>query len=164
MTIRRTSNTLFISLLLGLSLTYGSAYADQSKPTISDSPAVALAYRDAQAVCSAPLSGEPFARTELFFGLSKSDGSTISALQFRRFLRDTATPLFPDGLTVLSGLGQFKDPSGRIIREGARLVILLYPLDAAGASEEIDAIREAYKEKFEQQSVLRTDTIDCVSF
>ncbi|MGH9893759.1 MAG: DUF3574 domain-containing protein [bacterium] len=124
----------------------------------------AATYRDDRSVCDAPLSGEPFARTELFFGLSKSDGSTISEFQFRRFLRDTVTPLFPDGLTVLSGLGQFKDSSGRIIREGARLVILLYPLDAAGASENIDAIREAYKEEFEQQSVLRTDSIDCVSF
>ncbi|MGH9199188.1 MAG: DUF3574 domain-containing protein [Acidimicrobiia bacterium] len=123
----------------------------------------AATYRDDRSVCDTPLSGEPFARTELFFGLSKSDGSTISEFQFRRFLRDTVTPLFPDGLTVLSGLGQFKDSSGRIIREGARLVILLYPLDAAGASENIDAIREAYKEEFEQQSVLRTDSIDCVS-
>ena len=133
MTIRRT--TLFTSMLLGLSLTYGSAYADQSTPTMSDSTAVASTYRDAQAVCSALLSGEPFARTELFFGLSKSDGSTISEFHFRRFLRETVTPLFPDGLTVLSGLGQFRDSSGQIIREGARLVILLYPLDAADASQ-----------------------------
>jgi len=50
MTIRRT--TLFTSMLLGLSLTYGSAYADQSTPTMSDSTAVAPTYRDAQAVCS----------------------------------------------------------------------------------------------------------------
>lgn len=46
----------------------------------------------------------------------------------------------------------------------ARLVILLYPLDAADASQNIDAIREAYKKEFKQQSVLRTDTIDRVSF
>ncbi|MGH8538740.1 MAG: DUF3574 domain-containing protein [Gammaproteobacteria bacterium] len=48
----------------------------------------------------APLAGEPFARTELIFGLSKSDGSTISEFHFRRFLRETVTPLFPDGLTL----------------------------------------------------------------
>ncbi|MGH8656309.1 MAG: DUF3574 domain-containing protein [Gammaproteobacteria bacterium] len=36
-------------------------------------------------------------------------------------------------------------------------MILLYPLDAADASENIDAIRETYKGEFEQQSVLRTD-------
>jgi hypothetical protein len=91
-------------------------------------------------------------------------GSTISEFQFRRFLRDKITPLFPDGLTVLAGLGQFKDSSGRISREGARLVILLYPLDAPDANQSIDTIREAYKEEFEQQSVLRTDSIECVSF
>ncbi|MBA3495219.1 MAG: DUF3574 domain-containing protein [Gammaproteobacteria bacterium] len=28
----------------------------------------------------------------------------------------------------------------------------------------IDAIREDYKKEFKQQSVLRTDSIDCVSF
>ncbi|MGH8601544.1 MAG: hypothetical protein ACREXR_01805 [Gammaproteobacteria bacterium] len=92
MTIRRT--TLFTSVLLGLSLTYGSAYADQSTPTMSDSTAVASTFRDSQAVCAAPLSGEPFARTELFFGLSKSDGSTIADFQFRRFLRETVTRCF----------------------------------------------------------------------
>ncbi|MGH8491321.1 MAG: DUF3574 domain-containing protein [Gammaproteobacteria bacterium] len=162
MTIRRT--TLFTSLLLGLSLTYGCAYADQATSPVPDYPEVASNYRDAQAVCEAPVSGEPFVRTELFFGLSKSDGSTISEFQFRRFLRETVTPLFPDGLTVLSGLGQFRDSSDRMVREGSRLVILLYPLAAANASEKIDAIREAYKTAFQQQSVLRTDSIDCVSF
>ncbi len=163
MTVRRNSNTLFGTMLLGLSLTYGCAYTDQPKPRIS-APAVAPTYRDDRSICDAPLSGEAFARTELFFGLSKSDGSRISELQFRRFLRDTVTPLFPEGLTALAGLGQFKDRSGRIMREGARIVILLYPFDAAGASKNIDAIREAYKKEFEQQSVLRTDAIDCVSF
>ncbi len=47
MTIRRTSNTLFTTMLLGLSLTYGRAYADQSTPAMSDSTAVDRAEENA---------------------------------------------------------------------------------------------------------------------
>lgn len=71
MKIRRTA--LFTSLLLGLSLTYGCAYADQATSPVPDSPEVASNY---ESLCKA-------------------------------------------------GLGQFKDSSDRIIREGARLVIPL---------------------------------------
>ncbi|MGH8491412.1 MAG: DUF3574 domain-containing protein [Gammaproteobacteria bacterium] len=63
-----------------------------------------------------------YARTELFFGLPKSDGSTISEFQFRRFLRETVTPLYP-----VSANSRIRRAES--IREGARLVILLYPLD-----------------------------------
>jgi hypothetical protein len=113
--------------------------------------------------CERTLQGEPFARTELFFGLSKSNGSVITEKQFQRFLDQKVTPRFPDGLTVLSGQGQFQNSSGTIDKEGSKLLILLYPFSLA-KSRAIEEIRRDYKKIFQQESVLRVDKQSCTSF
>lgn len=102
---------------------------------------------------------ELFVRTELFFGADKPDGSEIGKDEFRRFLKEEVTPRFPDGLTVLTGTGQFRDAENdKIIREKSMVLILLYPLGGGEESnEKIEQIRKAYKERFKQQSVLRVD-------
>jgi hypothetical protein len=105
-----------------------------------------------------------WARTELFFGTSKPDGTTVSDEKFKRFLDQVVTPRFPDGLTLLTGSGQFKNSSGVIIQERSKLLILLYPLDDADASDRIESIREIYKQMFQQESVLRVDSRAGVSF
>lgn len=57
-----------------------------------------------------------------------------------------------------------RDASGTTIVEGARLLILLYPRRDAAASRKIEQIRADYKHQLQQQSVLRTDDVTCVSF
>jgi uncharacterized protein DUF3574 len=109
-------------------------------------------------------SGGLFARTELFFGSSKPDGSMVTDEEFERFLKREITSRFPDGLTLLIGLGQFKNSKGEIIQEKSRLLILLYPFGESGSSERIEQIRDAYKSAFRQESVLRADSLSCVSF
>jgi hypothetical protein len=108
--------------------------------------------------------GDPFVRTELFFGRSKPDGSMVTKAEFRRFLNREITPRFPEGLTVLMGRGQFRDDSGVILREGSVLLILLYPVGEEFRHRRIERIREEYKSAFQQQSVLRVDSTACVSF
>ena len=116
-----------------------------------------------QRLCRHVFNGEMFARTELFFGLSRPDGSEITEAEFDGFLDDFVTPRFPDGLTLLSGDGQFKDSTDAIIEEGSKLLILLYPLSRE-SSALVDDIRSDYKDQFQQQSVLRADEQSCVSF
>ena len=120
--------------------------------------------RFARAAQEAPIFGEIWARTELYFGTSKADGSEVSDTKFRRFLDREITPRFPDGLTQLSGFGQFRNSSGQIIQERSKIIILLYPLSDSGASDRIEAVREAYKREFQQESVLRVDSRAGVSF
>jgi hypothetical protein len=43
-------------------------------------------------------------------------------------------------------------------------VILLYPIDDRAANKEIEAIRKDYRRLFQQESVLRADSTDRVSF
>lgn len=107
--------------------------------------------------------GKPVARTELFFGLARPDGSTVSGDEFQRFVDREVTPRFPAGLTLLGGNGQFRDARGATIRENSKLLILLYPYDRAN-SRNIEAIRAAYVQTFQQESVLRVDGSSCVSF
>ena len=101
--------------------------------------------------------GQFFARTELFFGSDKPKGEVTEA-DFQRFLNDVITPRFPDGLTLLSGLGQFLNSKGDIIQERSWLLILLYPVEERwDKSLKIEEIREQYKKDHQQESVLRAD-------
>ncbi len=146
---------LFVVALLTTSLLAPAAYSQQ-QPTPSTAPQAAVRNdSDGQERVAA----EPYMRTELFFGADKPDGAEISKEEFRRFLKEEVTWRFPDGLTVLTGTGQFRDSeNNKIIREKSMVLILLYPVGALKeSSEKIEQIRGAYKERFQQQSVLRVD-------
>jgi hypothetical protein len=100
----------------------------------------------------------PFIRTELYFGRNKPDGAEISRKEFDEFLSGFVTERFPDGLTVLEGRGQFLNSEGEVERERSVVLILLYPLSARNEkSIKIEEIREEYKKRFLQESVLRAD-------
>lgn len=98
------------------------------------------------------------ARTELLFGAGR-----VSDVQWKNFLGKDVTPRFPDGLTSFDGYGQWKAPSGKIAKERSH-ILLLWHAPNADADVKIDAIRDAYKKRFHQLSVMRVDGLDCVSF
>jgi hypothetical protein len=114
---------------------------------------------------TAPCGGgrQRMARIELYFGLSRRDG-VVSEREFADFVDTQVTPRFPAGLTLLSGRGQFRDAGGALQVEGSRLLILMVPPNDAQADAKIDAIRDEYRRRFAQESVLRADGSACVSF
>jgi hypothetical protein len=103
-------------------------------------------------------------RTELYFGSAKPDGTVVTEAEFMQFIDDTVTPRFPDGLTVLTGYGQFRNSAGVIVKERSMELILLYPPSMRDANRKIEEIRAAYKQAFQQESVLRVDSLAAVSF
>jgi hypothetical protein len=108
-----------------------------------------------------------FLRTELYFGSNMPNGKVVTEKQFQTFLDEVITPRFPDGLTVLTGLGQFRGSSGTIEQERSMVLILLYPVESARSSgQKIEEIRAEYERQFNQESVLRADEPlpECVSF
>jgi Protein of unknown function (DUF3574) len=119
--------------------------------------------KNPQQLCNNFPAGKPVARTELFFGLRKPNGAEVNNAEFQRFLNREVTPRFPDGFTVISGQGQFKDARGAILQERSKLLILLYPI-AASSNQQIEQIRKAYITAFQQQSVLRADNLSCAAF
>ena len=99
-----------------------------------------------------------FARTELFFGTGKPDGTAVTEAEFFAFIDEQVTPRFPDGLTVLRAEGQFRGENDVIVKEHSFVLILLYPVeDFRPSSRKINEIRRKYNAQFDQESVLRVD-------
>jgi len=100
---------------------------------------------------------------ELFFGRDIVGQPSVSDADWQKFLDEEITPRFPDGLTVEDAAGQWKGSGGVVVREASkRLTITL-----AGAPDEfakLDAIRQSYKRRFRQESVLLLETKSCGSF
>ncbi len=150
------------ALVLAMACTFAAPIAG-AQPAQLDAQRVEERFRLPERACRSPFPGDEFARTELFFGLSRP-GAVITEAEFKNFVDAFVTPSFPDGLTLLSGAGQFRGASGTTISEGAKLLILLYPRRDRDANDKIDKIRDEYKKMFQQESVLRSDDLSCVSF
>jgi hypothetical protein len=118
---------------------------------------------ESERVCLAALKGRMHMRTELLFGLSRHAGPDISEPEFKRFVDEQIVPRFPEGLTIVTGNGRFKDAHGNIVQETSKLLVVLYEFGPQ-RSEQIEEIRTAYRARFQQQSVLRIDEMQCVSF
>lgn len=113
-------------------------------------------------VCAA--GGSQMARVELIFGLDIKGGGRISEAEWRAFLEKEVTPRFPDGLTAFDAYGQWRVPSDRRIARLDSKMLLIWYAPSATAEANIQAIREAYKTRYDQISVMRVDSADCVSF
>jgi hypothetical protein len=100
---------------------------------------------------------------QLMFGLSIPGGGTVSPAQFDAFVAGDLTRQFPDGLTVLPGYGQWRTPEGRLVAEGARVVMVVAP-DTADTAARLEAVRRAYRAQFRQRSVGLITVQSCASF
>ena len=108
--------------------------------------------------------GEIWKRTELFFGTGKPDGTEVTDKEFAAFSEREITPAFPDGFTRLDGSGQWRGGTGTIVREHTHVIVLLYPFANRDAERQIEGLRADYKKQFQQESVLRSDSVEKVSF
>jgi hypothetical protein len=104
------------------------------------------------------------ARLELYFGTQRPGGAPVTDAEWAAFLDEEVTPRFPDGLTVLKGNGQWRNSQGIVTKETSAVLIVLYEPSAEKESA-IEDIRAAYKDRFDQESVMRVDAgTQCVSF
>jgi len=102
---------------------------------------------------------KPWMVAELLFGRSN-----VSDRNWDRFLADEVTPRFPDGLTVYDAKGQWRNPQTRkISREHSKVVMIAIP-PGADNDARLQAVIEAYKTRFKQQSVGLILRPSCVSF
>jgi hypothetical protein len=120
-----------------------------------------MAAEPAAVACRTGLSA--YARLELLFGLGRQGGGEVSEEEWRAFLEREVTPRFPDGLTVVTAYGQWRGRSGQLVKEPSRMLVIWYRPQAA-SNGEIEAIRQAYRARFGQESVMRVDSVSCVSF
>jgi hypothetical protein len=102
---------------------------------------------------SCPSGTSAMTRLELFFGGDIGGPDGVSERDWKGFLDAEITPRFPDGFTVADAYGQWRDGRGVIKAERSKQFIVLVR-DADAQAEKIAAIREAYKTRFHQESVL----------
>jgi len=101
---------------------------------------------------------------ELMFGRDIGDRVGVSERAWKRFVAREITPRFPDGLTIISASGQWRDSaSGRIVREPSKLVTIVLPGNKDDQTR-LDAVVSAYKRQFRQQSVGLVVQSACASF
>ncbi|MEZ5854645.1 MAG: DUF3574 domain-containing protein [Hyphomicrobiaceae bacterium] len=102
-------------------------------------------------------------RIELVFGMSRKGQPAVTDSDWRAFLDAEITPRFPDGLTVLEGQGQWRSNAGEIVKEPARL-LLVWAKPQSDLAQRIEAIRSAWKQAHGQESVIKAESHNCVSF
>lgn len=120
-----------------------------------------LSLRPSEGACEA--GDQSMVRDTLYFGRNRPNGGRVREAEWRQFLNDVITPRFPDGLTVMKATGQWRNASGRIEREASEVVTILHAGDPT-ARGKISEVMAAYRQRFDQEAVLRERTATCARF
>ena len=100
-------------------------------------------------------------QTQLFFGRNVAGRFMVSDDEWRRFLDEEVTPRYPAGFSVSDIDGQYRNAGGGIVRERSKQLLIVGP---RGGEDKLDAIRDAYKHRFSQESVLLVESPVCAAF
>jgi hypothetical protein len=90
----------------------------------------------------------------LYFGRNIGDSATVTDSMWNSFVRETLTPEFPEGATVMDASGQWRAPDGTLVRERSFVVELVHVV-TPDVEARVNRVMAAYKTRFAQQSVLR---------
>jgi hypothetical protein len=110
--------------------------------------------------CASPAT---WSRHELCFGLSADSGrTTFTQHEWQQFVDQEIAPRFPDGFTVVQAEGFWR--SGEVtVTEPSRILMVVAP-DNQETQKTLDAIANAYVQRFRQESVLQIKTPAHVAF
>ncbi|WP_227004183.1 DUF3574 domain-containing protein [Kozakia baliensis] len=101
---------------------------------------------------------------QMLFGLSRPDGTPVTEKEWQDFLAEVVTPLFPNGFSVINASGQWQDRmSHRVTHEDSRLLWIATP-ENRDLGHRVAIIRDAYKARFQQQSVGLLIQAGCEAF
>jgi hypothetical protein len=101
---------------------------------------------------------------ELFFGRNIRGRAPLTDAEWRAFAGEIVTPNFPDGFTVFDGDGQWQNPTTHeITRERTKIVLVAAPR-APDLTSRLSVVIDAYKTRFQQQSVGMITRDSCAAF
>lgn len=113
-----------------------------------------------QPACVPPL--KPAVEVRLYFGRDKPVGGEVSDTEWLAFVDDTVTPRFPAGHSSAHLDGHYREPSGRLVRERGKLLVLVV-FDAPAHRAQVSEIVAIYASRFGQFGVLRVEQPVCAS-
>ncbi len=144
---------------LALSAVTGCAASTNNDPTQSQNDAI-----DANNKTKCEIKSETLMiQSELIFGSLRQNLPPVTDAQWQNFVDTDITPKFPDGFSVIAVQGQWKASDGTIEKEPSHM-LLVYNDGSKATSDKLEQLRNDYKQQFQQESVLRTDTQICVAF
>ena len=112
-----------------------------------------------------PVGASPATIAEAYFGRNVKTRAPVTEAEWARFMVEVVTPAFPDGLTVLDGIGQWRNAAGQISREDSKVLVLVLPgQDQATAAARLQPVTAAWKARFAQESVLTVFRPSCAAF
>ena len=107
---------------------------------------------------------QPKMVAELMFGRDIGHGVGVSESEWQHFVARELVSRFPDGLTIIDAIGQWRDrDSGRIVHEPSKHVEIVLPGNKDDDAH-LDAVVTAYKHAFHQHSVGVIVRPACVAF
>jgi len=144
-----------------------AACATPPAPTASPEPPAAATLPAAEAKpyqCILPQEQRMLV-AELFFGRDKAGRKVVSDAEWLDFLATIVTPNFPDGLTVFDGYGQWRNPATGVIgRSPSVKIVLIAVMRGPDLAGRLQAVIDAYKARFHQQSVGIVTRDSCAAF
>jgi hypothetical protein len=103
-------------------------------------------------------------QTELYFGLSKNNGSIITDSAWNIFVQQDVSKVFSKGFTVVNSEGKWVDQLYKKMHSEPSRIITSVCTMTGSLSAQIDSLRERYKILFEQEAVLRIDKKASINF
>jgi hypothetical protein len=93
----------------------------------------------------------------LYFGRAIPAGGEVTEADWDAFVAEVIAPRFPDGFTIHRASGHWRGDDGAAVSEGSFILEVVHRGDAA-ADRAIDEIGRAYRERFDQDAVMRVRT------
>jgi hypothetical protein len=106
----------------------------------------------AKAACLVP-GATPMVILTFYFGENIPGAPQLTPAQWDDFAATVVTPVFPDGLTVTDGQGQWMDPRTKVISHDPTKILTVAVVDSPGLAAKIGKVIAAYKTAYHQQSV-----------
>jgi hypothetical protein len=129
----------------------------RSKNVLLVTLAAALAIVAACAGCgssSAAKSSQPtWVKSEIYCGLEKQAGGTVTQAEFADFLNQVVTPAFPAGLTVFDAYGQMQKTDKAIVKQTTKVLLLVHQKTKANA-DAIQKVISSYRSRYGNPQVM----------
>jgi hypothetical protein len=84
----------------------------------------------------------------------RPNGDAVTEVEWQKFVDDAVALWFPNGFTVLDGLGQWRNSDAKVINERSKVILILHDPDAQ-TMKRLDDVRSLYCQRFGPQTVMR---------
>ena len=128
-----------------------------SKKVLMITLGAALALLVACAGCggkSGAKSSQPqWVRSEIYLGLDRQAGGTVTQAEFADFLNKVVTPSFPAGLTVFDAYGQMQKTDKAIVKQTTKVLLLVHQKTKSN-SDAVQKVISSYRSSYGNPQVM----------